>query len=84
VTSGGLAGAEHLLEYKRSIGYELLPQRRVTQLHPALGLLANRWSARASGALATALPRVRRLRTLATAVEAARASVSPGVHRVSG
>jgi hypothetical protein len=77
VASGEVNHVKHLVEYKVSIGFELLPIRTAWQLHPALeGMLANRWTQRATGALSSALPGVRRLRVLARASEAARATAA--------
>jgi hypothetical protein len=73
-----LGADENLRQYKRSMGFEELPLRRVTQVHPALRFLARRWTSRTVGALATGLPRVAPLRSLAKLSAAAFTSTVPG------
>jgi hypothetical protein len=63
-----------LYEYKLSLGFEVLPQRCVLRLHPALGLLARPPMARAAGVLARRLPSVTPLRRMANLARAASAS----------
>ena len=74
VEAGWLRGTEHMFAYRMSLGYEPVRMSYAMHLHPALGVLTRPWGARATGALASALPRVRPLRVVAAAAQAARAS----------
>jgi hypothetical protein len=70
-----LGPGDPLFGYKRSLGFEVLPQRRVLRLHPTLRLLASRPAlARSTGVLARWLPGVAPLRFAANLVAAAGAS----------
>lgn len=60
-----------LFEYKCSLGFEVLPQRRVTQLHPVARCLARGVLVRAAQALSRSLPRSSGLRALSSVAAAA-------------
>jgi hypothetical protein len=73
-----LFSADGLHEYKLRFGYELVQHRSAIQLHPMLGALLNRPSARAGVKFARRLRRDwQELETLETVLEGARSSGRP-------
>jgi hypothetical protein len=72
VTNGTLRPS--LVEYKETIGFEIVPFRWALRLHPALrAVAASPWCSRATGLVARALPGNPYARSIATAVEGAQA-----------